>query len=65
MDFVELVNEDQAENPSVGKLASYLTTGDDDSNSDDMDEDSDDEMQADSTFRSKVAQAEDFDFKAM
>ncbi len=65
MDFVELVNEDQAESPNVGELANYLTTGGDDSDGDDMEEDSDDEMQADNTFRSKVAQAEDFDFKAM
>lgn len=65
MDFVELVNEDQVESEQVGQLANYLTTGGDDSGSDDMEEDSDDEMEADSTFRSKVAQADDFDFKSM
>jgi len=63
MDFVELANEDQVETEEMGKLASFLKTDGD--NSDDMEEDSDDEMEHDNTFRSKVAQAEDFDFKAM
>ncbi len=62
MDFVELATEDQPENPKVEELVNYLTTGGDD---DDMEEDSDDEMEADNTFRSKVARADDFDFKAM
>jgi len=65
MDFVELVNEDQVESAHAKELAVYLTTGDDDSNDNEMEEDSDDEMKDDNTFRSKVAQADDFDFKTM
>jgi nuclear GTP-binding protein len=59
MDFVELVNEDEVESTRVDELASYLATGDN------MDEDSDDEMKDENTFRSKVAEADDFDFKTM
>lgn len=65
MDFVELANENQVESPQVENLASYLTRGEDDSSGEDMEEDSDDEMTEDTTFRSKVAQADDFDFKSM
>jgi nuclear GTP-binding protein len=59
MDFVELVNEDEVESTRVDEVASYLATGDN------MDEDSDDEMKDENTFRSKVAEADDFDFKTM
>jgi len=57
MDFVELVNEDQAESDRSKELASYLAKDDDD-----MEEDG---MEGDNTFRSKVAQADDFDFDTM
>ena len=62
MDFVELANEDQVESERTGELVDFLKAGDDD---DEMEEDSDDEMEQDNTFRSKVAEAEDFDFKVM
>lgn len=61
MDFVELVNENPAESERSKEVASYLRKGGDD----DMEEDSDDGMEGDTTFRSKVAQADDFDFNAM
>jgi len=59
MDFVELVNEEEVESTRVEELATYLAIGDN------MEEDSDDEMKDENTFRSKVAQADDFDFKTM
>jgi len=63
MDFVELVNEDPGASERENELANFLTTGDNDS--DDMDEDSVDGMNDGNAFRSKVAQADDFDFKSM
>lgn len=60
IDFVELVNENEEESERSKELASYLRNGDDG-----MEEDSDDDMEDDTNFRSKVAQADDFDFNAM
>lgn len=62
MDFVELVNEDQGASERENELANFLSTDD---KSDDMDEDSVDGMNDGDAFRSKVAQADDFDFKSM
>jgi len=62
MDFVELVNDEQSENDRSKELAKLLTSIDDD---DDMQQDSDDEMKDDNNLRSKVSQADDFDFNAM
>jgi len=66
MDFVEMVNEDQVESARSKELARYLTNGGGGDGDDGMDEDSDNEMtDGDASFRSKVAQADDFDFKSM
>eukprot|EP00535_Pseudo-nitzschia_heimii_P005800 CAMPEP_0197173240 /NCGR_PEP_ID=MMETSP1423-20130617/258_1 /TAXON_ID=476441 /ORGANISM="Pseudo-nitzschia heimii, Strain UNC1101" /LENGTH=525 /DNA_ID=CAMNT_0042622035 /DNA_START=108 /DNA_END=1685 /DNA_ORIENTATION=+ len=63
MDFVELRNdEQQSQNSRSNDLAKLLTSVDDD---DSMQEDSGDEMKDDDNLRSKIAQADDFDFKAM
>lgn len=59
MDFVQLINEDQVETERSKELASYLTRDDDDM------EDSDNDTEGDNAFRSKVAQADDFDFDKM
>lgn len=61
MDFVELVDGDRVESERTEELVDYFSKANNDAN-DDMEEDSDDEMKDN---RSKLAQADDFDFQTM
>jgi len=62
MDCVELVNDEQRQIAPSNELAKLFTSDIDD---DTMQEGSHNEMKDDDDFRSKVSEADDFDFKTM